>query len=361
MTNLIEQYFDTYKFWEFIQPAKNEYIELRLRPVFEIWQKKKEFFTQVENFKRENPEIITRKGVQFFIKDVKQLERFMLWNDGWFMENVRVFYGLSKRVKTKGEIGGGYKFIRNVEIIFFDIDKKDHTTIEDWEAQFLDIFVEGITKYLQRFGLIYPTIIHSGAGRHLLYKIKKTKISDAKKRWYKSFVNMLAKQIQFMVPDSSYELDVISDFTRVFGLPGSMNVKRKKRVTILHYDDRINEKFKLRSKKEVKYTGTKSSIETPEIKKSLEWALMTHPNLPKGSVHTILLFALKLLLKEKGVEDWKNYENEMNAVRKSTHILNPQYGTESKNWHPGICINWCKEHEEWCQKNNINYHDYHNL
>ena len=74
-------------------------------------------------------------------------------------------------------------------------------------------------------------------------------------------------------------------------------------------------------------------------------------NIPGGEIHTYLIFALKLLIKDLNYKDWDNLEVELNNKRNSEHSLDPEYGTEDKHYHKGIVINWCKRNKEWCDKN----------
>lgn len=341
------------RFWTLIRPKfKNEYCEIRLTD----GNKPSEYYSYAKIFLEENPNIISKNYTCFFIQQFSQLTKFLSFNNYYFWKNYKICYGINLRViKKDGSINGSYKCVKKARFLFFDVDAVEDKKylIKDFDKE-IDDFINNIflSKILQT-SLKNYIIINSGAGRHILFKIPEQNITTPRRNWYKEFVKMLILNVEKKDKFSFFKVDGLYDFTRVFGLPETLNIKRKKKVKLLYYSrDAVENEFYLRSKRKKKMTSKKIlKVDLPKISESLEWKLMTHPNLPEGEIHSTLLFSLKLLLKAHDIEDYEELESDMNNVRGSHHNLNPQNGTEGKNYHPGIAINWCKRNTEWCKKN----------
>jgi hypothetical protein len=349
MVNLMINYNNLKEYWEFIKPThQKSYVEIRFIPKFNDWQDKKQFYTHTYHLIQNG--IKTTTPFQFFINSYDELEKIAKIGNEWLFNNVKVCYGLNERFEHDNKLGGTYDNLKETRFVFLDIDKKDHSMIEEKEEWLLDNYILHVKKQLEYYKLYNPTIVKSGAGVHLIYKIIPQSTSNGHRLWYKYWCDNLKN----ILVHNKFEIDMVSDFTRVFGLPESMNVKRKIKVHYTNINNDINGDFKFRVKKEPKIKiDAINEEDLPEIKDSLEWKIITHPEVPQGEVHSILLFALKLLIKAKGVKDYKIYEKELNAVRKTNHRLQPTNGTKGKNYNKGIIINWMKRNEEWCKKQNI--------
>ena len=166
-----EQLNEARKLWDFIKPnSKNEYLEIRLKPPSDPEGKRK-YYENFNVFKSKSKSVI-KKGCQVFIKNFSELEELYKFNDGYLINNYKTCYGLNLREMNKvGEINGGYDSVKNARFVYFDVDKMDHSNIKDYERPMLKQFIDGIIYYMKRFGLNDPTLVSSGAGMHIIYKI----------------------------------------------------------------------------------------------------------------------------------------------------------------------------------------------
>lgn len=337
---------ELFKFWEVIKPVKRtDYLEIRLAA--NQFPNKSDYYNKLKVFKSIHPDIIVKKGIQFFIKTFEELLCIVEFDNGSFSKYMKICYGLNLRnAKSPELLDGSYNCVKQGRFLFLDIESSSHGDITQENQAILDYYVKTITNFLYKYNLKNPIVIHSGAGRHVLYKISYFTISPAKKRGYKCFIKFLQERFK----DSRFIIDDIWDFTRVFGLPETFNLKRNAKVKILSMPENVKNEFKIKIKKEKKLKKVDIDTDLPELNESLEWQLMIHPDLPVGDIHSTLLFALKLFMKKKGILDYKNLEYEMNSVRGSKHNLNPLVGTQEKEYSKGIVINWAKKHYDWIAK-----------
>jgi len=333
------------EFWEIIKPVKkNDYVEIRCAG--NKFEHKSIYYNKLRMFQEQYPEIIVKKGVQFFIKNFEELLKIVKFDDEAFSKNMKLCYGLCLRnAKTAELLDGSYKCVKQGRFVFLDIESVSHDDITGANQAILDEYVKLVTNYLKKFGLVNPIIIHSGAGRHTLYKISYFKITEARKRGYKHFI----KQLQERFKDDRFIIDNVYDFTRIFGLPQTYNPSRNRIIEVINLPENIKNTFVVPSKRAPKFKKVDIDTALPALADSLEWKLMIHPDLPLGEIHTTLLFALKLFMKQKNILDYQDLQNKMNSVRGSNHLLNPLIGTEGKDYSPGIVINYCKKNYDWLQ------------
>jgi hypothetical protein len=339
---------DVKRFFNFIYSYdKNKYLEIRILPVVNIVSKdkQKEATTKVWNVLN-NLNIENKKKNQFFIQTIDEL-LYILSELKEVYKIVKVCYGVNPRYKIKNKLSGGYANLIDVEYIYFDIDKKDHSNLQDIEIIMIDNYVKTLTNYLIKYELKYPTIINSGAGRHIIYKIPKQKITECKKLWIKEF----GKSIKSKFENDNFEIDAIFDFTRILSLPETINPKRQKWVKTEKISN-LENKFKIKSKKIIKHVEYINE-NLPEVENSIEWKILTNPNCPIGDTTNTIVFAIKLLLKNKGIKDYYKYEQIVNKVWNTNINLNPDQGTQNKTYNANIIKNWCEKHKEFCKDYNI--------
>jgi len=336
------------KFEKFLFPLDtSEFVEIRLSSI-----NNKEVYRVVDEFKKENPQIICKKNTQFFVKNIEEIKKIITFKEGYFNINSKICYGLNKRVRDEnGELAGGYKNIKKVDTVFFDIEAKTHGEVKGVMRKLLQRYVDSVAEHLTQYNLIHPTLIDSGTGYHLIYKINDKVINKNTKERYKSFINNVLKTMD----NEYFTIDVVYDLTRVFGLPGTLNPKRQKIVKVLKIDTEINEDFNLnrygKLKKRVKNNNVVNV--SGDIEDSLEWKILINDP-PHGERNNTLIFALKLLFKAKGIVDVTEYENILEEILNDGRIiLDPEVGTDGKQYNKGITINWCKRHKEWCIEKGI--------
>lgn len=334
---------DVINFWKHIKPDDNRLLEIRVTGNLD-----QAYHNNMQSF-RFHTGVYTKNNVQLFISNLKHLLEFLKFRNEYFRKNFKICYGLNLREAKNGTISGGYEHTPKNRFVYFDLD---FDRVE--KEEFFKSHVLPFTKYLERYGLKKPLLVDSGGGFHVLYKINEVNITDGRKRWYKEFVTNISRKFT----DDIMTVDTLYDFTRIFALPGTVNVKRNAPVKLLTnnktkgYID--NHEFTFHTKRMKKQKSDANPIlakDTPEIRESLEYVTLLHEP-PEGDRHQKLVFALKLLLKLKGYtkETVREFENEL-AQLYGRVDLNPLNGTKDKTYHPGILINWCKENISWVKEN----------
>ena len=329
-------------FWEVIKPLNEDgFVEIRLTPTFNT---STEFWSNCKTLASELPSTPVNKLVCFFIKSYDELEHIIKFNSGYFNINSKICYGLNLRYKKGDLLNGSYECLRDVRLIGLDVESVVHEALEGFAKNLFEDYVKFVVKFMERYNLFKPTIVSSGAGVHLLYLIKPVNITEGRKMWFKEWI----EEINLLTKNRLFIVDGLKDFTRVFGLAGSFNVKRDKPIIIQSLSTHINN-FKFKSKKQPKIKVVEFDDGVlPDVKNSLEFqVLLRQP--PKGDRHNTLVFALKLLLKVKGV-DYKSFEAVLRKVYGNSLILNPMSGTTNKTYSKGIIINWAKKNWKWLEK-----------
>lgn len=287
------------KFWNLIKPNKDSFIEIRLMPV----KTSSLFWNYAENLSKEMRETPVNKKVCFFIKTYEELEKIVTYRQGYFSKNSKMCYGVNERKEINNKINGSGECVVESRFMFFDVEATDHKDIVDFKEKMFENYCDSLIKQFEKFNLFNPTIIRSGAGKHFLFKIKSQKITKGKKLWLKEF----AKEFEYL-NNKTFCVDNISqDTVRVLGLPGVLNPKRNKLITIEKYSEHIND-FKIKSKKvpkiipTEKFKGTKEQAINNILKNSLTKMLITH-KLKPGGRNNQLIFSLKLLLIENNFKE----------------------------------------------------------
>lgn len=338
-------------FWEVIKP-KEGYLEIRFKPEIDKEDIESRAYYNNTIYKIKQKGIVVRKNVQFFINTLDEL-KFIL-SDEKFIKLSKICYGVNERFPNKKNIiAGSNDHIKNIRFIYFDIEKTDHSMTQNIETDDLEHYVGTIESYLKRkYNLIQPSLINSGSGRHLIYKIKPTTNTEARRKGLKEFVNVVADALS----NNYFGVDRIADVTRILGLCGTYNPKRQRWVEFIKISNYENN-FQIRSVKEMKKESEVLDIkDLPEITESFEWKVLSNPNAPVGDTNNKIVFAFKLLLKAKGLvnrAEYIQYQNIMNRAWGSNISLNPLQGTFGKQYSKGIAVNWYKKHKNFCDRNGL--------
>ena len=258
-----KKYANLLMFWNFLTKGlkRTDYIEIRAMNIIN-----NEVYNLIREFSIAH-DVKCNKNCQLFFK-LEDFQKFLVFMDKNFInKNCKLCYGLAPRQVKEGKISGSYNNTGFATMIFFDIEKTTHSDTTRKEKESMLVYVYFVADFLRRYGLKYYYVIDSGAGFHLLYRIPRTRLSEGKKRWFKHFIETLHDKLK----TDSFHFDKLKDFTRVFGLPESDNIKRKQKVSVVREDDRINNEFKFRTKKEIKFvmSGVKHSISSVLIKEPL--------------------------------------------------------------------------------------------
>jgi hypothetical protein len=329
-------------------------LELRLTPVY----KTDDIITKINYQKNINNlwlkysnRIKNNKKICWFVNNYDDFMSIISYNNYFFCSynsGCKLCYGLNFRQEYKTEklkkIDGSYNSVKYVTRLFFDIEPLDHDReLNNIEWNFLtNNYISYLKKILEEYGITRdPLIISSGIGIHLLYNIPFVIISDNKKKWYKeNFMNRITNEMSSIYP--KIKIDNIFDFTRIFGLPESYNIKRKKQVKIIsnpiinnniNIDEdleknfllTINRKFRfgykkfLKNKKELDIEKTNIDITKKDDEillayhnkscdEKIKYLLRNEPLvlmllkkcLPSGDRNLKLIYPLKILLKKLG-------------------------------------------------------------
>lgn len=335
--------------WELIKPRnKNGYLEIRFTPAkntFNSYTEKFEFFNNLEELKKFFKELLFNK-VSVFVNNYNDFFNILNWKNGYFLKHGKCCYGVSERFRSKdGSIDGSYNSLKYYRFIFFDIEKEDHSgDLKKFEKKLFEDYIKQCIKILERYNLFNPSIISSGVGVHLLFRIPNTPITMGRRRWIKHFL----KEELFFLNNNNFVIDGLHDATRVLGLPLSWNVKRGKKVSLIKKSDYINYDFNFRSLKTPKIKNTNNSNNNLNVVDSLEFKILCKPDVPVGNRHNTLVFALKLILRDTR----SNYINFQKYLSKIYGFIDLNYnqGVEGKNYSKGIVLKWCRENISWLKK-----------
>ena len=335
------------KFWNFLvkDMSSTDFIELRAIGIInnEVYPLIKKFCIKNNIFYKNNCQLFINATTNFGIV-IKLIQEKKIIN------NCKLCYGLCPRQFDRmGNISGGYNHISFATMVFFDIEKIIHTNTTIDEKKRMLVYVYDIIKFLKRYNLNYFTIIDSGAGYHLLYRINRIKLSDSKKRWFANLIEELDSKLC----TKEFHFDCLKDFTRIFGLPETMNIKRETKVKIIECANNINTGFKfgVKKKKKVNKKILKSieehKIEGNLLKEPLVDFLLNfkHKALQFGgklSRNHYLELPLACLFRDNNIDvnDIQNIIKGININLNKVIQVNPRYVPVDYNFSKFIVNKW---------------------
>ena len=285
MKNIMEKY------------DKNDYVEMRFlhiqhQKVYEILRK---YCEKHEILIHKNTCLFfNKKNIEYAFPLITHLKPY-----------AKICYSVNPRIKTDN-IAGDYEHMKKVHMIYFDVEPLGITT--GFQKN-----LDNLTDYLKRFGLKEPMIINSGLGRHILYKIKPQKITENKKEWYRSFVD----ELRLKFNTDTFRVDIPKDFTRVLGMPGSLNIKRQMPVYVLNLNDKIN-RFKIKSKRVKKY-NKETTINAKDVLTKIVQILKT-PLPEDAEINNVVWFNFKILLRDIGL-DFNNLPDYIKQIRRDVELI----------------------------------------
>lgn len=344
----LEQFFN----WLIENYPKDAYTEIRLMNVSDD-----RVYAVVDKFKIEYPEIIIRNNSQFFIQTFDELKKIVEYRNNIFIRYSKMCYSINPRFFINGNISGSYDNLKTQNKIFFDIERIDHGQLSDIERERIEYkYVKDIILFLRRYQLLYPTIIRSGGGLHLIYKIRPKPITEGRKESYKEFIS----ELQSKLANPIYHIDYVVDATRTTALPESINPKSGFKVHWVELGGQNDFFIPSKRMRKLKTKITEEKItdnNKMEVRKSLVWKLLTTPNLPEGEQNNVLLYYIKMLIRDTD-DDFRIYQMELNSMYRGKWKFNPKTGIKGKIRNYGLLINFCKKYSEFCKENNIKWQDY---
>jgi hypothetical protein len=342
-------YLELSNFWIWLTSKypKDAYTEIRLMGI-----KNESLYKEVQQFAKENPDIIMKKNSQFFIQSVEQLFKIIEYNKHIFVYNSKVCYSLNPRFMVNNDIAGDYEHMKMQDKIYLDIEKTNHEPLSFSEKEQIADYTKSIIAYLDRYNLYHPTIISSGNGIHVIYKIRQMDIDEGRKEGYKEFI----KELQEKMNTDKFHIDAVVDFSRTTALPETLNPKNGYKVNVIQLgqlnDYYIHKKI-IRKKKIAVIDKPLGDI---DIRESLAWKILMI-GAPAGDRNNLLVFYIKLLIRDAD-EDYREYERELNQKYHEGWHLNTSMGIQGKKREFGLLVNYCKKNSDFCKNNNINYKEY---
>lgn len=293
---------------------------------------------------------INHKQIFFNKTEHNKLKKLLNYNDYFILKNFKVCYTLNPRILKKviKNNRSGYESMLDVRCVGFDFELKEHDSPTTEQLKNLRLFIERFIINVKIYGLENPGIIRSGRGYHVLYYCFPQRITDGKKRWYKSLVEYLVNHFE----DDTYRLDPLKDFTRVFSLPGSINYNVDRMV---FYDSLPKTcSFLLKNKEDDFAELSEEETNIDDINDLLEWKLLKTGKIPPGERHQLLVLPLKIWLYQSNVSNWKEYENIINKLYKGNENFNPnQFRGGSYKYNTGAVKKWINKNRKWLEDNNI--------
>lgn len=225
-------------------------------------------------------------------------------------KHINIYVGVNPRHEP-GRKFNSVAYIRN---IVFDVEHKQNKpelfiSGEPTEyAKKLLRTIDYLDKYmLDRYNISLSAIVTSGRGMHAYFTLSdKLPTKDYKtkyKRWYKS----ICEHINTQSPEhESIKCDVMcSDFTRILGSPGTMNIKYPEQPMrqVIYLNTNTDNRIKdiLDRYKNIEYkpaikslVGSRYDEET--IFSSPEFRVFEHSPIPGTSINNRLRLALRLLM-----------------------------------------------------------------
>lgn len=337
--------------WGFLKPRhRNDFVEIRLIPSKNLVKGSEEYF----RFWRELNDVhsivfnkygtIRNKSASFFVKTLEEV-KLLLFSSDFVFFNSKPCYGLNPRQRNdKGELNGTMDCVGFYDVVGIDIDNFDLLNNDNTD-KFNDLLL-----LLEKYHLFKPLIVSSGGGVHLIYRIKRQRVTESKKLWFKSFFEEISVKAELLGVN---KLDVLHDSTRVFSIPGSFNVKRKKFVLVHTPSGFVNESFRVRFKKVLKSDVNFNSVGfvggLGGVEDSLEFMILSKgEEVPKGERNSVLVFFLKMLIRDLG-EDYRKVERVLKNVFSDIN-LNPKNGIDGKNYNKKGVLNWCNRNWKWVCK-----------
>ena len=304
-------------FYEVIKPTKRtEYVEVRVIPVSYHETTDENYY---QAFSRRESKLLQynitiRSANQFFVKTYEQYYNLINVMSSVWQKTCKVCYGINCRSVSKQGVGKQSEFelsgkkenVKTLRFVYFDIDN-----IKNIDKSLLKMFVENkLIPYLRKYRLTNPSLIDSGGGYHLLYRIKPTSATEGKLRWLKKFVKLVSDEMS----NNIVKIDTIADSTRIFGLPGTVNIKRNCLVKVMYINNVVNGEFKFHSirnniinhVKIFSYDKNENNILSNDITK-----LLLSTRLPSGNRNNTIIFQLKLLLKSEGFTEHDAFVREL--------------------------------------------------
>lgn len=211
----------------------------------------------------------------------------------------------------------------------------------------------------ERFNLDVGAIVRTGRGKHLYFKIKGINSKDTKdsfRTWFKTLEEELDKKKPYK--DIKFS-DSVFNVSRIASAPGTINRKYPEKprriIEFLDLDTKndisdLLKDYEYDFKKKPNMEGKELNYDNKSIYRTPEFRLLkNHDDLPEGKIHTNLLFAFKLLVRDSGLtskEELREIERNLSILGYPSEDMTPP--SDEYQYSQRILINWCIENFEWC-------------
>ena len=225
-------------------------------------------------------------------------------------KNINVYIGINPR----HEPGRKLNSVAYIKNIVFDVEHKTDKpelfisgVLTNYAKQLLRTIDYMNTYLTDTYGLVLSSVATSGRGMHVYFTLTdKTPTKEYKtkyKQWYKSVCN----HINLAGPEhESIKCDIMcSDFTRILGCPGTMNIKypEKPMRHVIYLNSQTDNKIKhildeyvVREYKPALKPVRGSRYNEETIFSSPEFRVFEHSPIPGTNINNRLRLALRLLM-----------------------------------------------------------------
>lgn len=323
-------------------------------------------YIEVRIFKKNNTGVGRKNSLPFslYAKNFNELKTIF---ESYSNDDYNIYFGINTR-KNKGRKDADIEFRK---IFYIDIESTGEKPLYTDE-----IYIDKLnktTKYLidkikEKYGLNHGAIVLTGRGYHLYYKIENINAADTKlqfRNWFKSLESELEDDIKMKIEEGKLYKDIkftdsVFNVSRIASAPGTINQKydEKPLRNIVYLDiSQVNNIGYLLDKYEKVYSKSnkvhKELLFTDEsIYKTAEFKILKRfDDLPEGKIHSNILFAFKLLVRDSGLTDRENLdkiERNLFSLGYGSEDMSPP--SEDYQYSQRILINWCIENFYWCVK-----------
>lgn len=293
------------------------------------------------------------KGQSLYAKDFDHLIlaiRKMQEENG---KDVNLYFGINSRaVKSNKSFD-----VMDLKVFFFDIEW--HTNPKpkfcDYEAQLFQTKDYLVEKINLKYGIKPSALVFSGRGLHLYYRFKPLPLTSYMQ--LKIFCNNILKETEEKKPIKEIKYDdKMFDPARVAGIPATINTKYEEKPLRKILEFNMNNVFDLAPLiEDIKpIEKNKKSRKTLMVPSDLFYSfeefqlLRDFEDLPEGTLHNKIIFALKLRCKLHGLKCFSEFEKTLSDLGYN-EVADWEY--QDKDYSPRIFIDWVCKHYDWAVAN----------
>ena len=348
-------------YWMMSDYAPNEMLAVRPASTLAAEMSKEWPFKERKEFCAEHGLFFTEKGdICFTRSNIKKLIVLLSNKNDLYFERAKACYGVNPRVADEeGRIvKSGINAIVRIHCIQFDCDFDKDVNIDEKNFAQSQDDIDGMVKMMlaffeRKYGLKNPTIVSSGKGRHILYRIKPIENNEERREWlrsvlYKDAIKQSKTWSRLFTTRPSID-DKAKDIARILQLPQVMNPKRKTLATVLTQSDYVND-FKINKMKVEKYKFDGVIEKNTKLSQYLVYNILTrvdkHGEAAPGPIDD-LRFVMKVLLKSHFPSEWPTVQMQVNQIREhKDSVFNIVYIKDGFVYNKGLLVSRLRKYLE---------------